>query len=325
VFGGAVATVSPEAAEARALLSLAAEAGLEPALRDAPHPSTGICPLLHATPQGLIEAARRRAADPHATRVHVPAGARWEPGSAGAVVRVGQLPASVSPEWGALVAPSQNLARRLVDAGVDPDKVHVLHPPIAPLPLGGGGEGLLVLLPGHDLASSARVIAAVADLSPAAFHANVRTPALEALVAEHCPSAELSQPLLDELAFAQLAGRYDAVLCAADEDPFERRALVAAASGAAIVARADGPAAEVLPDAPVVTAGLHADDLRTATAAALDETTPRGSRAALVAAACGPDALGRRLAAILERHRPLPQGFTLAQMALERVLKEPLA
>jgi hypothetical protein len=38
-----------------------------------------------------------------------------------------------------------------------------------------------------------------------------------------------------------------------------------------------------------------------------------------VAAACGPQALGARLAAIMKRRQALPHGFTLADMAVERL------
>ena len=57
----------------------------------------------------------------------------------------------------------------------------------------------------------------------------------------------LDRPVASELAFAQLAAAHDVVVCD-DGDPFQRRALVAAATGAAVVAPAGGPAEDVLGD-----------------------------------------------------------------------------
>ena len=325
VVGGDVETISAEAAEARALLGLAEAAGLDPALRDAPTPFTAILPVLSDAALQLLETTRMRSPDLDAVQLVVPPGARSQPGSAGAIVRLGEVPRTLAPDWRAIVVPTQELARAVVAAGADPDRVEVLRPPVWDVAVGRGGQGLLVLLPGHDLPRCSRLLSALADLSPAAFLANVRTPALEALVAEHFPSAELITPVTDEGAFAALAGRHDAVLCAAEEDAFERRALIAAAAGSAVVTRAGGPASEVLPDAPAVGAELDADEVRRATAQALSDATPRGDRAALVAAACGPRALGPRLAAIVERHHTVPEGFTLDELAVPRTVEEPLA
>jgi GT2 family glycosyltransferase len=57
----------------------------------------------------------------------------------------------------------------------------------------------------------------------------------------------LDRPVASELAFAELAAAHDVVVCG-DDDPFQRRALLAAATGAAVVAPAGGPAGDVLGD-----------------------------------------------------------------------------
>jgi len=68
----------------------------------------------------------------------------------------------------------------------------------------------------------------------------------------------LERPVASELAFAALAAAHDVVVCD-DADPFQRHALVAAATGAAVVAAAGGPAEDALGDllAPSVEAALE--------------------------------------------------------------------
>ncbi len=142
----------------------------------------------------------------------------------------------------ALARPARPLARTVrVEAATEP----AWPPPIAPYPARPGGEGLLAVLPAHDLARSELVLDALphtaVTLLPTAC-----TPMLEALAAEHAPRAELLDPISSEAAFAELASRFDVVLCADSDDVRQRRALVAAATGALPLVLAPGPATAVL-------------------------------------------------------------------------------
>jgi hypothetical protein len=120
----------------------------------------------------------------------------------------------------------------------------------------------------------------------------VRTRGLEAEVAERLPGVELLDPCSDEQRFAEIAASADVVVATDPSDHYERHALVAAATGAAVLtSNPHGPAASVLG------AGIacRTEDLPAAIAALMLEPGDRSERAGLVAESCGPQALARQL------------------------------
>jgi hypothetical protein len=120
----------------------------------------------------------------------------------------------------------------------------------------------------------------------------VRTHGLEAQVAERLGGVELLDPCSDEQRFAELAASADVVLATDPSDHYERRALVAAATGAAVLTtNPDGPAAWVLGAG----IGCSTEDLPAALAALTVEPGDRSERAGLVAESCGRRALARQL------------------------------
>jgi hypothetical protein len=121
---------------------------------------------------------------------------------------------------------------------------------------------------------------------------------LLALVAELAPSAELLGPCPSDAQFRELAGSADVVLCADAADEFDRRSLVAAGAGAAVVTSPEGPAHAVLGDQAVTITGLDHEQLRAALKRALRAGPSRDQRAAAVRASCATEACGQRIAAL---------------------------
>jgi GT2 family glycosyltransferase len=185
---GEIATLSPEAAEARGLLAALEAAGLEPAARQR---LEGVVTPRLAEPEWLAVAmAEARPRRPDAAVLSVGLGHAD-------VLRLGRVPARL-PDCRPVWAASRRLADELVRVGA---AVEVVPPPVGPVAAGRGGGGVLTL----------------------------------------------DRPIASELAFSQLAAAHDVVVCD-DGDPFQRHALVAAATGAAVVAPAGGPAEDVLGD-----------------------------------------------------------------------------
>jgi hypothetical protein len=185
---GEIATLSPEAAEARGLLAALEAAGLEPAARQR---LEGVVTPRLAEPEWLaVAVAEARPRRPDAAVLSVGLGHAD-------VLRLGRMPARL-PDCRPVWAASRRLADELVRVGA---AVEVVPPPVGPVAAGRGGGGVLTL----------------------------------------------DRPIASELAFSQLAAAHDVVVCD-DGDPFQRHALVAAATGAAVVAPAGGPAEDVLGD-----------------------------------------------------------------------------
>jgi hypothetical protein len=269
---GQVSSLAPEAAEARALLAALESAGHAPAARD--WHETFVGPRLAEYEHALLVAARRRPRRPGAAIVHVPAGAHAVLGRGPAVLRVGRVPEGI-PAGTAVWAASKAVADELV--GVARWGLEVVPPPLPQLPLGPGGAGALLCLPAHDLAAATAVLDGWAGAEgPIRVLPSVATPELDALVGERLPAAEILGPVTSELRFAALASGCDVVVSAGAGDPFQRRALLAAAVGAVVVAPPGGPAAEALGDA-----------LAWAPEEAAERIEHRAERAALVAEACG--------------------------------------
>jgi hypothetical protein len=171
----------------------------------------------------------------------------------------------------------------------------VVAPPVQLPAHGTGGVGILAILPTHDSGAARAVIDALrstAGATPVRLLPTVRTRGLEAEVAERLTGVELLDPCSDEQRFAELAASADVVLATDSSDRYERRALVAAATGTAVLTiNPDGPAASVLG------AGIacSTEDLPAALAALTVEPGDRSERAGRVAESCGPRALARHL------------------------------
>ena len=293
---GRLRSPAPEAFEARALLAALDAAGIEVASRR-------VEPVWEEPPGGgpewdALDRAERRQRSPSAATIAVAGGplASFPAGHA-AVARLAGLTRegaglAVSSVWAA----SPAVADELIRGGFPAGDIAWLPPAVPDLAVGPGGGGLLVLLPAHDPGACRALLASVSAFPgiPVRVLPNVRSRAIESLAAERAPSAELLSPVLDERALAGLAASAD-VVCGTDGDGFERRALVAAASGAAVVTLGRGPAAAVLGEAHVVDGWADPAELGSAVGRALDDAGHRAGRARAVQEACGPEALSERL------------------------------
>ena len=278
----------PAADEARALLHACQAAGLPVAARDNPFPRVA-ARLAPAEAAGVM-AASARTPVPGALRIVVPAGrADRHVLDASCIARVAALPVSAElPRARAVWAATPALAAALAADGIAADYV---PPAIQSVALGPGGGGVLALIPAQDAAATESVLVALGDLAPTVpvrIVPTVTTRGLADRIAAALPAAELLAPCSDERRFCALAATADVVLAADGDDAFERRALLAAATGAAVVcAHVDGPAAAVLGE-------LRSQDLHSALAARAD----RAARAERVRAACDPSLIARRLTAL---------------------------
>ena len=202
------------------------------------------------------------------------------------------LRAGVVPDGGGtpreVWAAAPDVAAALVVAGLDDRRVQVVAPAVEPFALGSGDEGVLRCarprrsgLRGDT--GRLRGIGHVRLLPTAAVRG------LAEAVRDVLPGAELLAPCADEHRFAAMAARAGAVLAADADNLFERRALVAAATGAAVVSgRPDGPAAA---------AGVAFGDLAVALTA--NDPAARADRQARVRAACDQALLAGRVAALI--------------------------
>jgi GT2 family glycosyltransferase len=305
---GEIGGLADESAEARALLHALERAGLVPAARE--WQPVALIPPLDPDERNRLELARMRPRRRDALIVQAPVG---ELGAIDvhprAILRLAHLPqediASVAAVWAAHPA----LADQLVVAGLDADRVDVVAPLVAEAIPGIGGNGVLAVLPGHDLDRCGEILVALAPhLTSVAIRLlpTVATEGLAALVARSAPSAELLAPIRGERRFAELAGQCDLVLHADPRDRFERRALVAAATGTAVIHLPDATAAAILGS------DLGFDGSPDVVAAGLATAGDRASRTRRVMAVCGPEVvvpqvreLIRRAAANGSGRRPL--------------------
>jgi GT2 family glycosyltransferase len=243
---GQVTGLAPEADEARALLTALEHAGLQPAARDVPF--AFLAPRLDADERELIARARARHRASAAMVVHVPVGTRLRAADAAPVLRLAGVPAGGLREVGLIWAASPEAAAAFVDAGVPSERVAWLPPAVPEFPLGDGGDGVLAVLPAHDLAAARAALDELARLAPDGIRVlptAVSAP-LADLVRRLAPEAELLGPCSSERRFAALSARADVVICADVSDRFQRRALVAGAAGAAPVTFLRGAASAVL-------------------------------------------------------------------------------
>jgi GT2 family glycosyltransferase len=236
---GPVTGLDPDGAEGRAILAAMEAAGMSPAARDlAP---VWLRPRLEEAAADALDRAVDRACAPRAAKVLIgddPRGVSGIP----TVIRVAGRPSSGITARTAILAADAASAAEALLGGADPDLVRIVPPPVAPVPLGAGGGGLLVIAPAHDLDRCRALAAALGGLG--GVRITIVPTAASATIAEIAQElgATCAPPVSDETRFAELAGGFDAVLCADAADRFQRRALVAAAAGATPILLAGGPA-----------------------------------------------------------------------------------
>jgi hypothetical protein len=293
-IGGHLLGPSPGADEGRALVGALEAAGLAPVIHEEWYALVEAA--IDADQRELIERCLSRTLEPAALRVDVPDGLRMAP-RWGTVARLGALPEGGlgDVEW--VWASSPAAVDAVTAAGLHPDLVTLLPPPVLGVEEGPGGSGVLVALPAHDRAAVESLAAALAPLSDMRLRLlpNVMPNWLRAFVSKRLPQAELLPATAGEHRFAALAAESDVVVACDADEPHQRHALLAAAAGAAPVALPGGPAAYVLGELVALPGAVTPDAIRAAVERALGDTTSRASRAAAVERECGLDVTVARL------------------------------
>lgn len=305
---GEVTGLAPESAEARALLWALEVAELRPATRDWQPTST--LPRFTEHEWAPVQRGRLRALRRDALTLHAPVGRLGAlEAHERSILRLAELPERDVSGAAAVWAASHALAEQLVAAGHDPERVEVLHPVVADLPLGTGGEGVLALLPAHDPALCEELLRGLAELPesvPVRLLPSVATEPLAALAAARLPRAEVLAPVTSEERFAALAAEADVAVCVDPRDRFERRALLAARTGATVVHLPGGVAEEIL-------SAEHAYDGGSGVLqAALAAPVAREETAEKVRGACGPASLLRLRELIARAQQAVGAGRSLA-------------
>src|SRR5689334_7336167 len=293
---GEVTGFAPESSESRAPLAAFEAAGLEPAARD--WQPVSVTPRLTQQEWDPVVRGRQRPKRIGSLVVQTPVGRLGVVDrSVGGIVRVAAMP-SVDVSFASSVwAASPSLAEELVAEGLSSDGVEVVPPVLPSLPVGPGAGGVLAILPSHDLDHCREVLAALASLDVRMrLLPTVATEIVASLAASLLPCAELLTPVASELRFAALCCESDVVVCANSREPFERRALLAAGTGAAAIHLPDGTAAAVL--GPELSFN---GDWSAALEAALASPVSRQERATLVQSTCSIDSLAARLPDLVER------------------------
>jgi GT2 family glycosyltransferase len=288
VLEGQPGGLAPAGDEARAIIAACTAAGPLVAARDEPFPR--VAPRLDPLLRALVREALGRDPLPGAARIVVPAGVRAVHALDGAVLRAGVVPAA-GGEPLEVWAAGPDVAAAFITAGLDARRVHIVAPPLRSVAAGAGGEGVLAILPAHDARACEATLRSLRDVPDVRLLPTVAARGLAQAVRDRLPGAELLEPCADERRFAAIAGRADVVLAADADDLFERRALIAAATGAMVVtARRGGPAATF--------AGAHHD---LAAAPAHADTTARAERRAVVLAATDQALIAARVTGLVQR------------------------
>lgn len=291
VVQGQPSGISPAGGEARAWLTILHDAGEVVAAAD--HPVPNVVPRLREPTASLLHKALQRLPVAGARWLLVPAGEndQHEVGPT-TTVRVGTARTAVALEKARSVwACSTQVAIALIDAGVPQRSVAVVSPPIPPASLGLGGEGVLAIFPAHDARQGRLVLDALRGLPaaiPVRLIPTVLSRNLEHQVATALPRAQLLGPCSDERRFAEIAASADAVITCDSTDRFDRRALVAASTGSAVLTcNPEGPAVDILGQS----AFAEPQGLRGALLGAFSDPGDRHERAHRVAQACAPEAV----------------------------------
>jgi GT2 family glycosyltransferase len=302
VVAGQPGGIGPGGDEARAFVAALAATGRRPVAADEPHPN--VIPRLSGELAATVDAARHRLPRPGAPWILIPSGERDRLiVDVPTIVRLGR-PRTATPihDTTHVWASSPALADELINGGMRAYQVHVVPPPVMPTPVGRGGGGVLAVLPAHSPRCARAVLDALQRLPASIPVRLIPTVAVRGLadeVTSALATAELLSPVSDENCFTALAANADVVLSVGDDDPFERRALLAAATGtAALTGRAHGPAAAVLgPDCYAADRMGEAvlERLEQADAEVSAVPAVRAARAARVADACGPERVAQAL------------------------------
>jgi GT2 family glycosyltransferase/glycosyltransferase involved in cell wall biosynthesis len=286
-ISGPVAGIGPRAAEARGLLRTLTQAGTEVAARTTVPAWVG--PTLDEGRWTELARTHARAATPDATTISFDDD---DPGDGLRILRVGSAATAALPRPDGAIAWASCpvVAAQLREHGWPEDAVETVPPPGIEGARGDGGRGILVLAPAHDAALTATLLSELSALGdvPIRLLPSVRTPDLRRALLAAVPHAELLAPVTDERIVAALAAESDLVIGADPDDEFDRLALTAAASGAAVAVRPDGPAAWVLgPQAITFEPGVPGS-LSAAVGQHGYDTSPaaRQSRAAVALDAC---------------------------------------
>ena len=288
VLEGQPGGLAPAGDEARAILAACAAGGPLVAARDEPFPR--VAPRLDPSLRAVVLDALGREPVPGAPRIVIPAGAHSVHAVDGTVLRAGVVPAA-GGEPMEVWAPAPDVAAAFAAAGLHERRVHIVAPTLQPVAVGEGGEGVLAILPAHDSRACEATLRTLRGVQDVRLLPTVAARGLAQAVRDALPSAELLDPCADERRFAAIAGRADIVLAADTDDLFERRALIAAATGATVVtARRGGPAATF--------AGAHHD---LAAALAHADTTARAERRAVVLAATDQTLIAARVTGLVQR------------------------
>jgi GT2 family glycosyltransferase len=293
---GEVTGFAPESSEARALLAAFEAAGLDPAARD--WQPVAVTPRLTQQEWDPVVRGRQRPKRIGSLVVQTPVGRMGlVDRSVGGIVRVAAMPSVDVSFASSIWAASSALADELVAEGLSPDRVEIVPPVLPSLPVGPGGGGVLAILPSHDLDHCREVLVALASLDVRVrLLPTVATEIVASLAASLLPPAELLAPVASELRFAALCCESDVVVCADSREPFERRALLAAGTGAAAIHLPDGTAASVL--GPELSLG---GDWNAALEAALASPVSREERATLAQSTCGLESVAACLPDLVER------------------------
>jgi hypothetical protein len=288
VLEGQPGGLAPAGDEARAILAACAAGGPLVAARDEPFPR--VAPRLDPSLRAVVLDALGREPVPGAPRIVIPAGAHSVHAVDGTVLRAGVVPAA-GGEPMEVWAPAPDVAAAFAAAGLHERRVHIVAPTLQPVAVGEGGEGVLAILPAHDSRACEATLRTLRGVQDVRLLPTVAARGLAQAVRDALPGAELLDPCADERRFAAIAGRADIVLAADTDDLFERRALIAAATGATVVtARRGGPAATF--------AGAHHD---LAAALAHADTTARAERRAVVLAATDQTLIAARVTGLVQR------------------------
>lgn len=249
--------VGAGADEARAMVMALTHVGADPCAIDLPNPN--LVARLDEPDRSALAAALRRGPRDDPRIFYVPAGPAdelYHPAGMlvpeqGSVVRLGWPRTALALEQVATVlAPSRATVAQLVQAGIDAAQVTWMPPLIRELPLGAGGGGVVLLLPADDWSRTVSLLSVAAELSarwqvsmlPAVFSSR-----LTAAAGSIAPQASLLAPCSAESRYAETVSTADLVLSADLLDPYDRRALVAAAVGTNVLTtNAAGPVGDVL-------------------------------------------------------------------------------
>jgi len=295
---GPVAGLGARAAEARGVLRALHHAGLDVAARTvAP---TRIGPALDEARWRELATAHARAASPSAATVSF-GEAQDDSGTAPIILRVsGAIPRR--PADAVAWASCPAVADLLRGHGWPAAAIELVPPAGIEGATGAGGAGILVLAPTHNRSLTTSLLAELRLFAgrPMRVLPSVRTPDIHRALNDAVPRAQLLAPTTDECVVAALAAESDLVIAVDPADEFDRLALTAAASGAAVVVRGDGPAAWVLGERARIVDPSDPAFLVAAVRKGWDSSVSgRQARAAAVLEVCGTAATAARLRGLI--------------------------